>query len=114
MVLVAVVGGIAVGIAVVPRSPRPYHAATVDNANRIRMGMSEPEVEAVLGGPAHRVAETGIVFPPVENGTRKEWFGPTGIVRVLFNDDGKVHGYGLDNPPQEPGLLTVLRRRLGL
>jgi hypothetical protein len=78
------------------------------------MGMTEREVEGILGGPAHRVTETGVVFPPVESGTHKEWFGPTVIVRVLFDDDGKVYGVGLDNPPEEPDLLTALRRRLGL
>jgi hypothetical protein len=114
IVAIAAVGGLVAGIAAVPRSPRPYPTATVENANRLKMGMTEPEVEAILGGPAHRVAETGVEFPPVENGTRKEWFGPTAIVRVLVNDDGKVHGWGLDRPPQEPNLLTILRRRLGL
>ena len=58
---------------------------------RLQLGMTEKEVEMVLGRPADAEAvierdETG----QVKKHRAKEWVGPVRTVRVAFNDAGKT------------------------
>jgi hypothetical protein len=61
--------------------PRP--GVTPENFHRLRLGMTEPEVEAILGEPTVRGCET-------------DWGDEHCYVRILFRD----------GPPQGPYLLS--------
>jgi hypothetical protein len=82
-----------------PRQPR----ITETNLNRVRPGMTRPEVEAILGGPpgfyaggptlllpdeCHRVISDEIV----PDSMLERWWGDDGALSVTFNPSGRVIG----------------------
>jgi len=79
-------------------------------AGRLRTGMSEPDVEAILGRPADRAYHPWdvAVFMPPAPGTspewEKAWVGQEWVILVHFDENGKVIKSGcgdkdFDNPP---------------
>jgi hypothetical protein len=55
---------------------------TKSNCDRIEVGMTEKEVETLLGGPATRVIDE---FPDIPS-TTKEWIGGNGSVVLVFSE----------------------------
>jgi hypothetical protein len=77
---------------------------------RLQLGMTEREVESVLGRPADSEA----VIEREQSGQlkkdmAKEWVGPVRSVRVAFNDGGKTFTIVEEVPPESP-LLGVFDR----
>jgi hypothetical protein len=68
----------------------PEPAVTWDNFERIQNGISEPEVQAILGGPG----EMSRPFSPEDRlprgAVRKEWHGKIMQVFVDFDENGRV------------------------
>jgi hypothetical protein len=100
-------------------NPARYH--------RLQKGMSEKEVEAILGCPAgdylpHGVDETGMevtalpversgswpeggeVWPWKRMGRWKEWWGDTYLIMVCFDENGRAVGFWFWKvvPPRDP------------
>ena len=75
---------------------------------RLQLGMTEREVERVLG----RVADAEAVIEQDESGQvkkhkAKEWVGPVRTIRVAFNDAGKTVTIVEAAPPA--GVIDKLR-----
>ena len=102
-----VVGALALlglaGVLLAWLTPRPGAGITQENSERIREGMTEQEVEAVLGcpagnyrGPESVLQERGIplwvsVDGDCEDGPQlKLWVGPRFAVHVLVDCRGRV------------------------
>jgi hypothetical protein len=106
------------------RPPAPRIGS--ESFDAIRKGMTQPEVEAVIGVPPgdYRTRKWGLIIDPVGGGTLmmadlhrvESWLGNTGIIHVAFDEDGKVCWKHF--VPAVPGMrltpLARLRRRLGL
>jgi hypothetical protein len=89
---------VAVGLVVfVLIRPRP----TIDEAtkNRIQPGMTEAEVDAIIGAPegvytpgnfitGQKAFEIGIAMQGAAK--RKKWVGEHGMIQVFFDNQGKV------------------------
>jgi hypothetical protein len=83
---------------------------------RLQLGMTEREVERVLGRPA----DSETVIEREESGRlkkdmAKEWLGPVRSVRVAFNDAGKTFTIVEGVPPGSPipGIFDRLRDWIG-
>jgi hypothetical protein len=83
---------------------------------RLELGMTEREVERVLGRPA----DTEAVIDREESGQlkkdlAKQWVGPVRDVRVAFNDAGKAFTIveGVPPAPLVPGVFDRLREWIG-
>jgi len=94
----------------------PPSAINRENKSKLRHGMTQAEVEAILGGPARD--EVGgkpprfLVKIP-EN--QKEWIGPECKITVVFNEDGRAGAISSENvsvPPE--AMLEKFRRWLRL
>jgi hypothetical protein len=77
---------------------------------RLKLGMTEREVEGVLGRPADSEA----VIQREENGQlkkdkAKQWVGPVRSVRVAFNDAGKTFTI-VEAVPPPPAVISVFDR----
>jgi len=103
----------------------PRHRITQENIEAIRVGMSEDEVEAILGVPAGNYCSFECFYsypafarqePTDLPGNKKEWVGEDNCIRVRFDDSGRVaamrYGHVLGRV-SEP-FLTKLRRWLGM
>lgn len=101
--------GLAVLIALgmVPRFILPRPGVTAANCARIRPGMRQADVAAILGGPPRPAAVFRAGYGPLV------WLGEEGVVAVDFDRDGLVVGAQF-NDWNRPPLLQRLRRRLGL
>jgi outer membrane protein assembly factor BamE (lipoprotein component of BamABCDE complex) len=103
----------------------PHSAITEENIARIQEGMTRPEVEGILGGPARDESDgrrravygVGAMFknqnsvwwPDPDDG---EWIGDEQAVRIYF-DHGRVSRMQVCYPvPLEASLLSRLRRWL--
>lgn len=93
------------------RSEDSVNAAAI---SRLQLGMTEREVERVLGRPADSEAviaheESG----QVKKHTAKQWVGPDRDVRVAFNDAGKTSTIVEAVPPPR-GVVARFREWLGI
>src|SRR5262249_47664968 len=78
---------VAIYVAVFLQLGRSYDARSV---RKIRPGMTEPEVEAIIGGSASSTTSP-LELPPVcVKGTPKFWNADAGVIVVYFNPEGKV------------------------
>jgi hypothetical protein len=104
----------------------PRYAIGGDSADRIQIGMTVAEVEAVLGVPAGSGtvgrADTLYAALPAEYLTGKqmlerfggrEWVGDLFCIWVGFDDNGRVNHKLMMSDPAPESWLTKLRRRLG-
>jgi hypothetical protein len=83
-------------------------AITKANCDRIQLGMTEREVEAILGGPAEET-----LAPEPDPYAIKHWSSSTASILVYFDSSGRVchTTFGKKEPP---GLWERIRRGLGL
>src|SRR5579864_6841898 len=96
----------AAGLAVALVALRPEPGVTPENFRRLRIGMSEKEAEAILGGPGARQIY-GVMRPT------KTWTGDGCVIWLAFNssDRDSVIGRGdlesddgsFEELPWEPG-----------
>lgn len=106
----------------------PRHPIGRDGCEAIQLGMTEREVEAILGGPAgDYTSGRPLVVVPAKPGpflTAAEgrlisyvrfWKGDAGEVSVGFDRDGQVSCKRFDELTSAPeSLLAKLRRWLGI
>lgn len=81
---------------------------------RLKLGMTEREVELVLGRPAD--SETFINRDDsgqVKKYAAKQWVGPARDVRVAFNDAGKTSTI-VEGVPPPRGVVDSLREWIGI
>jgi hypothetical protein len=92
------------------------------NYGKIQQGMTQPQVEALLGVPPGDYAKALLsvrgsryLYPGNgERGSRlEEWWSDTGVVRVLFGPDGTVADKEFLDV-EENSWFTNLMTRLGL
>jgi len=106
------------------QSRRP--GITVDNFRRIKVGMTQEEVQARLGSPTRkdRALYQEFIGGPLCDGSNKVWLGANVRIEVLFDVDGRAlslmhdtkdetgwHGHPW--PGRRKGDIPLLRRRKG-
>ena len=125
------------------RLTAPRHRITIESFQAIREGMTELEVEAVLGAPAgvySTEAQTGFYLPKlrsscparwiyasdadfigtgsdlIERQGGKEWVGEELSIYICFNEGGRVleSRSGQVPPTRNESFLAKLRRWLGI
>lgn len=105
------VAGLAVGGFLVWCLVPPAPGVTVDNYHRLRPGMTEVEVERILGEPGNDdVLHREFPGEPVKG--VKGWYGKGITILVTFDEQGhvtRVYGLGVG-----PTFLTRVRGWLGL
>jgi hypothetical protein len=98
----------------------PNPNITGESCEQIKPGMTQREVESILGCPAgdyrknkgHRFGITGLPPPP----RGQLWFGREGMVVVIFDENGRVTHAGFivaDEPEPTESYLDRLRLWLG-
>jgi hypothetical protein len=107
---------IAIGVAFGLLWPRSS-AITWENIEKIHVGMTRAEVEAVLGGPARDESAGGTVFGTVGvvpeglfEREASDWFGETCGVTVWFDDNGLVDWWLVTRVRQRPFFRRFLHR----
>jgi hypothetical protein len=108
---------IGLGVWIVAGALRPRHNISQAGFELIRAGMTEREVETILGGPAgdytHGRVDPSECIPSGEwllDG--KEWVGNESIVTVAFDEEGKVLHAQIREVPHLPSLWQRLRNLL--
>jgi len=105
------------------RLSAPGHRITEKSFSAIQKGMTEEEVEAVLGAKAGVVTgRTGIYarmwgasgIEMIKNHGGKEWVGENVSVYVRFDEAGRAKDVLLGDVPGEESFLGKLRRWLGM
>ncbi|HMF18114.1 MAG TPA: hypothetical protein VKE98_12955 [Gemmataceae bacterium] len=110
----------------------PGDRITAESWKQIQIGMSEKEVEDILGGPgmneqAAQVRMAGLekklgkapeIGTPLEEGEVSErskvWFGRRGIIEIYFDNFSQVTWkFFTEIQPAEPSLFDRLRDWLG-
>jgi hypothetical protein len=110
---VVLAGGLAVLI-FLPRSPISQR-----NCDRIQLGMSEAEVESILGGPQgnhqDRQVDINVPLPPRQGLFMKVWIGNDGAALVYFDKANKVgHVHFAPALNRDDSFLGRIRRWLRL
>ena len=75
-------------------------AISVESYYRIRVGMTQQQVEGILGGPPRNDSDRTCFThcSPMEN--HKVWVGHDVLIFIWFNDDGTVRGKDLQLRPE--------------
>lgn len=111
--LVALAGAVLVGVWL---ARAPAHRITFENLKEIRAGLTEQEVETILGAPAGdysngRTRMWGGVSIP--RGVNKSWIADDCAIEVAFAPNGRVGGISITDARPETW-IDKLRRLLGL
>jgi hypothetical protein len=71
---------------------RPRDRITQASWDRIQVGMTLQEVEAILGGPGKNDEDIQVQI----NGIRKVWMSRSGfgVIWIQFDNEGRVHSKG--------------------
>jgi hypothetical protein len=112
------------------RLTAPPHRITWESIERIQEGMSEANVECILGVPAgdYSSTEHGATFVLGEGGYRRQvvqgrdllqggakvWVGDRGAVWLTFDASKRVSGIRIGLVESEESFLDKLRRWLGM
>jgi hypothetical protein len=109
------------GVIVALLLPRPESPVNEAAAARVQPGLTEAEVEAVLGGPAgdYRVGSRAVTFEvglaPPPGHVLKTWRGDDGLVLIQFGPDGRVAAVSfVPTPPLSNSFLDRLLEIFGL
>ena len=115
--LLVALAGLAVVVAAGAVVLWPRSRITQDDSDRIKIGMTRAEVQAILGPPGdHRTnappprgRSGGSTRPSGTGGDR--WVGDEGTLQVLFNSDDRVRGCSWFQSAGErgDGFIQVLR-----
>jgi hypothetical protein len=81
---------------------RPKPAITKGRYERIQDGMTEPEVEAILGGPSGDYTSRPIVVAMSGTMFRRWWVGDDAIITVGLDLEGRVVQKEFHELPAEP------------
>jgi hypothetical protein len=114
---------VGIGMYANARSARPPVFAGEADYDRIENGITQEDVEAILGGPPgdYRTQSYPINFhcgswgPP--SGRMEEWLGNDGNIWVVFDEENKVVWKGHPNVSirlEPPTLVERVRAKLGL
>jgi hypothetical protein len=121
VLMLGLLGAVLLGGYLVLWLTAPRHRVSHLGWEGIEVGMTQTEVEQVLGGPPGNYASTpyGIMrrqIVPQGATSLKEWRGEEGVIDVWFGLDGKVvDAYWVElGYPIHESLLTRLRRWLGI
>lgn len=114
--VVLLLAALAAGVAYLGRPDPPGPGVTWANASRIEVGMTEPEVVAIVGGQP-------MIFPPdtaaplqrpgTDTDTRMVWSGTECEIIVYLDWSGHVDDKETKGP-SPPTWFDRARRRLGL
>jgi hypothetical protein len=105
---------LALAALLVPLFRRPPSTGIRARFDRIENGMTEEQVEGVLGGPrgiydkTRRNATTS-VFMGSGRSHLSWWYFPDCVVEVGFDEVGRVNGKRIESPPPESLLDWVVR-----
>jgi hypothetical protein len=107
------------------KDPEPGPRLLVENFPSIRNGMSQAEVETLLGGPpgyygqypggTGRMTAEGVISPP--GSVERIWHDDSNRFEIYFDSGGfvvtahKRAGYG-QGPPE--GIIRKIRRKIGI
>jgi hypothetical protein len=102
----------------------PRHRITEENIKLIKKGMTEEEVEAILGSKAGSIpdgtlhAPNSLTVDSIDTRSSKHWVGKDVDVSVGFDADGRVTSvtqlFILDRSDRPETILDKLRRWLGM
>jgi hypothetical protein len=100
----------------------PRHRITEENFARIKEGMTEKEVESILGVPAGNYETkkrmplpAHDLFVPTVPCETKVWEGNGLVITIWFDAEGKVFHSRIGGwSSEEPTFLDMLRRLLGM
>lgn len=79
-----------------------------ENYERIQLGMTQRQVEAIMGKPRREVTAKDPMDEIVHGGFRlgqaapAEWWGRDGVITVLYDSEGKVSKKFFEELPFEP------------
>src|SRR5262245_43912220 len=102
--------GLALGLVALLPGTSPS-AITLENAGKIRVGMTLAEVEALLGGPQRN--ETDHFIDITRRADSKCWASSHIIVIVELDEGGRVTRHD-EFPPRRGRFLATLQHWLGL
>jgi hypothetical protein len=93
----------------------PRDRVTAESVDKIRVGMTEKEVEDMLGGPGIKAPFTSkrIKVGPGVPPTIHFWLGRNGFIEIEFDNDGQVIGKSFHNVKDSPNFIDRLRDWLG-
>jgi hypothetical protein len=123
--LMLAVGVLAIVVVVVPLGlrvwPRRHGPPFIDRAHcdRIEKGMTQEEVEAILGGPPGKYTNKNIVLLDLRSwrpaGERLEtWTGDEGVAEVTFDEQGAVVSSAFEKGWEYRGPTVIERIRTWL
>jgi hypothetical protein len=98
--------------AILLTAPSRRSGITKENFDRIRDGMTEAEVEEILGGPPGTYTDRLVVVPMEGTSFRRWWVGHEGVITILVTPDEPptVCDKKFDTIPPE-SLSELFRRR---
>jgi len=116
LLMLALVVCLAAGFVVFLWVTAPGHHITFENLQQIQAGMTEQEVETILGAPAGdysngRTRMWGGVS--ISKGVNKKWIADDCAIEVAFAPNGRVGGLCITDARPETW-IDKLRRWLGL
>jgi hypothetical protein len=94
---------------------RPTHHITMDNLEKIQGGLTEQQVETILGAPAGDYSNGrtrtwgGVNYP---GGVNKKWIADDCAIEVAFAPNGRVGGVSITDARPE-SWIDKLRRWFG-
>jgi outer membrane protein assembly factor BamE (lipoprotein component of BamABCDE complex) len=99
----------------VPVFPRPPSKGIRDRFDQIQNGMTEDQVEKLLGGPRGVYDKTrwDETMTAIGTGSGRShlswWYFPDCAIEVRFDEDGRVDGKRIEPPPPQSLVETTMQ-----